>query len=80
MIVRGKRVVVDVKTGAVPRSVGPQLAAYRHLYEMTSHNRVHRRLCVQLTGDGYRIHEQKAPTDWSVFIYALNIWRYINAA
>jgi hypothetical protein len=79
VLIRGKRVLVDVKTGQVPRTVGPQLAAYKHLYESTTHNRIHRRLCVQLTGEGYRVHEQNNPADWSVFLSALNCWRFINA-
>lgn len=79
--IKGKPVLVDVKTGVVPRTVGPQLAAYKVLLEDTFPGfRVHRRLCVQLTGAGYRIHECKDPADWSVFISALNCWRFRNAA
>lgn len=80
--IRNKVAVVDVKTGQVPRTVGPQLAAYELAYSAREDNEhaIRRRLCVQLTGDGYRIHEQKNPADWSVFVSALNCWRFRNAA
>lgn len=80
--IRNKVAVVDVKTGQVPRTVGPQLAAYELAYSASDENEhaIRRRLCVQLTGDGYRVHEQKNPADWSVFLSALNCWRFRNAA
>lgn len=81
---RGKVVLVDVKTGQVPRTVGPQLAAYQQAYESDEDNEfeIRRRLCVQLTGDGYRLHECKDPADFAIFQSALNIyhWRSRNAA
>lgn len=79
---RGKAVLIDVKTGQVPRTVGPQLAAYEEAYHANEDNphALRRRLCVQLTGDGYRIHECKNASDWSVFQSCLNVWRFRNAA
>jgi len=81
-LVRRRCCVIDVKTGQVPRTVGPQLAAYKALLEASQPMRVkvHRRLCVQLTGSGYRMTECKKPSDWSVFQSCLNIWRFKNAA
>jgi hypothetical protein len=68
--------VIDVKTGAVPRTVGPQLAAYQHA--LTPKPR--RRLCLQLLPDKYRLRECKHLADFSIFTSCLNIWRYIHAA
>ena len=80
--IRNKVAVVDVKTGVVPRTVGPQLAAYETAYSASDEHEhaIRRRLCVQLTGDGYRVHECKNPADWSVFQSCLNVWRFKNAA
>lgn len=84
-IVGGKLTVIDVKTGQVPRSVGPQLAAYAELLKVTfpkMKTPVRRRLAVQLTGEGYRLHQCTDPSDWSVFQSCLNVhhWKYRNAA
>ena len=76
--VRGRRVLVDIKTGVVPRTVGPQLAAYEHLLVANGHPKPLRRLCAQLLGDEYRLHDCKDPADWSVFLSALNCWRFIH--
>jgi len=77
---RGKAVLVDVKTGQVPRTVGPQLIAYEEAYHADEENphALRRRLCVQLTGEGYRVHDCKDPADWSVFQSCLNVWRFKN--
>lgn len=69
-------VLIDIKTGQVPRTVGPQLAAYQYLLKSNNYGAIRRRLCVQLTGEGYRLHERKDPADWSVFQSALNIYRW----
>lgn len=78
---KGKNVLVDVKTGVVPRTVGPQTAAYAELVQVRHKSfRVQRRLCVQLTGEGYRLHPCNDPADLAVFVSALNCWRFRNAA
>jgi hypothetical protein len=66
--------VVDVKTGAVPKSVGPQLAAYQHALDPAPK----KRLCVALTGDNYKLIPCEDPSDFSIFQSALNIWRFKN--
>jgi hypothetical protein len=80
--IRGKVAVVDIKTGIVPRTVGPQLAAYQAAYFASDENEhaIRRRLCVQISGDDYRVHDCKNPADWSVFQSCLNVWRFKNAA
>lgn len=68
--------VLDIKTGLVPRTVGPQTAAYQHAMKP----KPKRRLCLQLGRDCYRLRECKNPADFSIFTSCLNIWRYLNAA
>ena len=67
--------VLDIKTGAVPRTVGPQTAAYQQA--LTPKPR--RRLCLQLTDHNYRLRELKDAADFSIFTSCLNIWRFLNA-
>lgn len=81
MRIKGRVCLVDVKTGQVPRTVGPQTAAYARLWDRTNpDSKIRRRLCVQLTGSGYRLTECKDPADWSIFQSCLNIWRFKNVA
>lgn len=76
--IRNKGAVVDVKTGVLPRTVGPQLAAYATAYSASEANEhaIRRRLCVLLTGEGYRVHECKDHADWSIFQSCLNVLRF----
>jgi len=69
---RGTTWVLDIKSGIVPDTVGPQLAAYQH----AAAEKPRRRLCVQLTGRGYKLHEQKDLSDFALFTSALNIYRH----
>lgn len=67
--------IIDVKsTAAVPRTVGPQTAAYKE----ARGNKKARRYCVHLQADGSpgRAHELKDPADFSIFLSALNIWKW----
>jgi hypothetical protein len=69
-----RRAVLDVKTtAAVPRTVGPQTAAYAHplgpLY-------MHGRYCLHLRPDDYRLIPQSDPTDWNVFGAALTCYHW----
>jgi hypothetical protein len=68
--------VLDVKTGAVPRYVGAQLAAYQHALDP----RPRRRLCLALTPTNYSLRECKSLADFSLFQSCLNVWRFKNAA
>jgi hypothetical protein len=76
---RGKsRIVqIDIKSGEVPRTVGPQTAAYDQAaaFEFVG---ITGRYALQLRGNAtYRLIEQTEPTDWSIFLSALNLhnWR-----
>lgn len=78
---RGRRCLIDIKTGALPRTVGAQTAAYWAALDSiggrAASNRP--RYCVQLSPNRYQIHHLKDPSDWSLFQSALNCWRFINA-
>jgi hypothetical protein len=68
--------LVDLKSGAVPRSAGPQTAAYREA--LPREERPRRRMVLQLLPDNYRVFEQTNPADWSIFLSCLNITRFLN--
>jgi len=71
---RGQRCVIDIKSGLVPKTVGPQCAAYANALK------VRRRYCVQLMPNDYRVHALNDPADFSLFLSCLNIakWREKN--
>lgn len=73
---QGTSWVLDVKTGSMPRTVGPQTAAYQHALDP----RPRRRLCLVLNPDRYQLHELKDLSDFSLFQSCLNVWRFNNAA
>ena len=77
---KGQKVLADIKTSAtVPRTVGPQTAAYQYaLGDLTTVRR-----CVHLRPDGtYRLHKLTDRADWNLFLSALNVhqWRHRHAA
>lgn len=78
---RGKHHVLDIKSGTtVPRTWRPQTAAYREavLQQRLACSTV--RYCVHLRGDGtYVLHKSNDPADWSVFVSALNLYRWRNS-
>jgi hypothetical protein len=80
LVFKGRTFIIDRKTSAaVPRTVGPQTAAYQELYEENfGRDRKLRRACVLLRGDGQpaRLRMLTDPGDWSVFLSALNLWRW----
>jgi hypothetical protein len=66
--------LLDIKSGQVPRTVGPQVAAYAEAHPF----KFDARYCLQLRGDAtYRLTKLSDPTDWSIFLSALNLhnWR-----
>lgn len=69
---RGIPALVDLKSGAVPRSVGPQTAAYRECIE----EKPRRRFALQLLDYDYRLIELTDPSDFSNFLSALNVYRF----
>lgn len=79
-----RRCLIDIKSGAVPKTVGPQTAAYAEAYERAKPCiRIARRYCVQLTGEAdkpAKAHRLTNPADFPIFQSALNCWRFKNAA
>lgn len=78
----GNRVVIpDLKaTAIVPRSVGAQTAAYAEAYHSMHGGKKPERYCIHLLEGKYRTHPRKESADWSLFVSALNCWRFKNAA
>jgi hypothetical protein len=64
--------VLDLKSGAVPRSVGPQVAAY----QMACDEKPRKRLCLQLMRNCYKLHRCDDLTDWSIFLSCRNIHQF----
>lgn len=79
---RDRRHVLDIKSSAlVPKTVGPQTAAYREALLSTELVCAPTRYCMHLRGDGsYRLHTLRDSTDFNLFVSALNIhhWRARN--
>ncbi|HWG67488.1 MAG TPA: hypothetical protein VN662_08760 [Rhodanobacteraceae bacterium] len=77
----GARAVVDAKrTAAVPRSAGPQTAAYRaalaELYD--GEWQTADRYALHLTPERWRLVPQKDPNDLRVFLSALTLHNYLE--
>jgi hypothetical protein len=68
--------LLDLKSGAVPRSAGPQTAAYREA--LPKDERPRHRAVLQLLPNNYRFIEQTNPADWSIFLSCLNITRFLS--
>lgn len=66
--------LIDLKSGLVPFTVGPQTAAYAAALEEQFDLKVARRVCVQLTAEEpfYRVVPLTDPGDFSMFVSALN--------
>lgn len=79
-LIRKRATLVDIKSGSVvPRTVGPQTAAYAQAYPGP---RIRDRLVVHLTGDGkYKAIPLRDPRDLTIFTSALNLhhWSASNA-
>lgn len=77
-----RRCLIDVKSGLLPRTVGPQTDAYKE-----AHHAMHkpcvqiaRRHCVQINPewDRAKVTRLNSPSDFSIFVSALNCWRFKN--
>jgi hypothetical protein len=73
-ILAKRRWLIDIKSGALPWTVGFQTAAYQEALPLGERPRS--RLAVQLLPTGrYRVHEQKDDGDFQIFLSALNIYK-----
>lgn len=72
--------VIDRKTTAViPKSVGPQTAAYREARAAQGFELGTDRYCVHLRSDAsYKLLKLAAPGDYPLFLSCLNVWRFKN--
>ncbi len=72
--------VLDLKSASVvPRSVGPQTAAYREADRASGNQVDDIRYCLHLRADGtYRLHRLEGPTDFVIFQSCLNVWSFKN--
>lgn len=69
--------LVDVKSGVIPKTVGPQTAAYRQALAESKGLHLRDRYCVQLRPDGtYRCVKLSDPRDWTIFKSALNVHQW----
>jgi hypothetical protein len=72
---RTRTAQIDIKSGEVPRTVGPQTAAYAEAHEF----KFDERYVLQLKPDAtYRLTKLTDLADWSIFLSALNIHRWRN--
>lgn len=77
MLVGKTRRIYDIKTtSSVPRTVGPQVAAYAEAYAAMTGQRPLRRYSLQLKADRYAVHPLTDPQDWDIFRSALLIHRW----
>jgi PD-(D/E)XK nuclease superfamily len=68
------RALIDLKTGLMYPSYGPQTAAYKSAYEFQTKKKVQKRYTVQLKDDGnYRLEPMTDEDDWSVFLACLTL-------
>lgn len=76
--IKGKLILIDIKTSAVLHpTVGPQLAAYKIIWEENNPDqRINQRWAVQLTPGDYKINCCKDNYDESVFISALQVYKF----
>ena len=73
--------LIDIKSSAtMPRTVGPQTAAYSQAYLEETGQRVRDRYCVLLKPDGrYSTTKLSDPNDWNIFQAALVLHRWYYA-
>lgn len=83
-VLNRRKAIIDLKSTAVlPKTVGPQTAAYENaLREMTG-EKTERRFCLHLKPDAYSLvplKDGRGVQDLTYFISALNIWRFHHAS
>lgn len=71
-----KRFVCDIKTAkAIPATVGAQTIGYAEAYKSMGGSYDGRKV-LRLWPDGYKLDDLNDPADWSVFLSALNLWKW----
>lgn len=82
-ILNKRKWIVDIKsTATLPRTVGPQTAAYEHAYNEGSGEKYALRACLHLKPDDYKFvtvsDKGHRVGDLNLFISALNVHRWRN--
>lgn len=69
--------LVDVKTSAaMPRTVGPQTAAYSEAWAVTHRRRRLKRYCCHIQANAYKLHPLTDVRDFDIFKAALTLHRW----
>lgn len=84
-ILNRKKAIGDIKsTATLPRTVGPQTAAYEALHTEMTGEKHQLRFCLNLKPDGYSFvplnTQRRGVQDLTYFVSALNIWRFNQEA
>jgi hypothetical protein len=74
----GLKVLVDIKSGEVPKTVGPQTAAYEFAARESGLPDQLGRMCVQLMPNDFKATAMRDRGDWNAFVSALNVYRWRN--
>lgn len=77
-----KLIVVDVKSGQVPPSVGLQTAAYKAMADQIHGIEIEARYSLQLSADkpegDYRFRRCDNPLDFATFMHFLAVWNWLR--
>lgn len=73
-----KRSLLDIKSGSVPRSAGPQTAAYARALRETLGHEARYRYALLLTTERYKLVPQDDPQDDQIFLAALTMHNWSN--
>lgn len=77
----GRIVIPDLKsTYSVPRTVGPQTAAYAEAYRSMHAGRRPERYCIHIKDGNYKAHKRNDPADWALFLSCLNVHKFMEKA
>lgn len=72
-----KIILADIKTGTGKNiGAGPQTAAYKESWQEMTGFKVAERWEIILSEEGYKVNVLKEPSDWTVFLSCLNIWKW----
>lgn len=79
-VIKGKKVVIDLKCGEPAAAAALQTAAYARLLESHEGIKPEGRLAVRLKEDGtYKAVEHNDPQDDRMFLYALSLYKWKKA-
>ena len=73
-----KKSLIDIKSGSVPRSAGPQTAAYARALRETLGHEARYRYALLLTTERYKLVQMDDPQDDQIFLAALTMHNWSN--